>query len=444
MRITCTSLTKALIPLWKRPLLGLPVAVFLVSTQGCLPKNSEEQIPLALQLTGVPEAWPITQGEGVRVALLSTGIDRAHPDLPAVVAGRSFVSGDATDFQDRHGVGTMNAGIIAARHNNIGIKGIAPKVELLVGKVLEDNATGTMTSITAGMQWAVAEGADIILADFGATQDLAWMHDAVDAAAAAGVLVIAPTGYSGTTTPYYPASYASAQSIGAVDEQKARMSSSNYGDTLSVMAPGRNVLTTAPVGTGLLAQLTSGNHRYDSNIITGSLTAEASGTVYYCGSASGDAENSCPDAVAGHIAHVRRGTVSMQDKALHAQAKGAVGLIISNNTPGNFNATLNYDSTLVAITISQADGDSLQALTNPTATVAVKSGDLLKSSGTTHAAAHAAGVAALIKSANPALNNAAIRQILETSAEDLGATGFDSNFGYGLINAARAVEAAVE
>lgn len=438
---------KSLIPNANSPhrrtrLAGLSMALLSLSLQGCLGGNSNELTPQALQLTHVPDAWAITKGQGGRVAILSTGIDLAHPDLPVAAAARAFGGTDATNVQDGNGRGTHLAGVVFAQHNNKGIKGIAPNADMLIGKVLADNGSGSFSAVLDGLQWAVTEGAHIILLDIGGNTHYAVLQDAIDAAAAAGVLVIVPSGDYGTTTPFYPAHYSSVQSIGAADEQKARWYSSNYGETLSMLAPGQRVLTTAPVGTGRLSKLLQNNREIESLLITGTRLASVTGNVFYCGDASGTAGNTCPDDVAGHIAHVRRGTISMHDKALHAEAKGAVGLIISNNAPGKLEARFNDERTLVAVTISQADGDALQAQTQANVTVSVSAGDLIQVSSTSFAAAHATGVAALMKSADAQLSAGSIRQLMESTAEDLGTPGFDADSGHGLIDAARAVQAA--
>jgi len=62
--------------------------------------------------------------------------------------------------------------------------------------------------------------------------------------------------------------------------------------------------------------------------------------------------------------------------------------------------------------------------------------------GTSMASPHVAGVAALVKCANPSLTNAQIRNILETTAEDIGASGWDQYFGYGIVDAPAAIQAA--
>ena len=86
-------------------------------------------------LLGIPTVWAKTQGKGVTVAILDTGCDLDHPDLvDAIVDKADFTSSRSVDDEDGHG--THCAGIVGARKNNGGFVGVAPKCDLLIGKVL--------------------------------------------------------------------------------------------------------------------------------------------------------------------------------------------------------------------------------------------------------------------------------------------------------------------
>src|SRR5476649_2810155 len=98
-------------------------------------------------------AWDVSKGDGVKVAVLDTGIDLSHPDLAGkVVAQKVFVSTSTTTIDDKFGHGTHVAGIIAANTNNgQGIAGVCPDCTLLIAKTMKDDGTGTTDVISQGI-----------------------------------------------------------------------------------------------------------------------------------------------------------------------------------------------------------------------------------------------------------------------------------------------------
>lgn len=104
-------------------------------------------------------------GRGIRVAVIDSGIDANHPDLAGRVdleRSRNFtLEGDAKDITDRNGHGTHVAGIIGGAGEEF--RGVAPDVEFIACKVFD--ATGQATeegAIIEAVRWAVAQGADVI------------------------------------------------------------------------------------------------------------------------------------------------------------------------------------------------------------------------------------------------------------------------------------------
>jgi serine protease len=125
---------------------------------------------------------------------------------------------------------------------------------------------------------------------------------------------------------------------------------------------------------------------------------------------------------------------------------GAAGAIIYNNAPGNFNGTLgtttnNGTPWITAISVSQVDGLTLLNQVGSRATLvnAPFAWDFL--SGTSMAAPHVSGVAALVFGKNPNLTPLQVESILENTAADLGPAGYDPTFGWGLVNAKAALDA---
>ncbi len=118
---------------------------------------------------GAPKAWNAgLRGDGVRVAILDSGIDPTHADLAPNVnmaLSTSFVPGEdvavAPGFYFNHG--THVAGIVAAADNAYGVIGVAPEAEIVAVKVLSETSTeGDFSWLINGIVYAAGIGADVI------------------------------------------------------------------------------------------------------------------------------------------------------------------------------------------------------------------------------------------------------------------------------------------
>jgi subtilisin family serine protease len=198
---------------------------------------------------GATTVIPGQGGAGARVAVLDTGIDCNHEDLAGgCVYGANF-SGAAQPFDD-HGHGTHVAGIIGARANGVGTIGVAPEATVYAVKVLAANGSGALSWVAAGIDWAVANNMDVVNMSLSATVSSQALADAVAAAQAAGVMVVAAAGNSGCcNTVGYPAKLAGAMAVGAVDAADVIASFSSTGPEVDVVAPGVAVRAPVPTGT---------------------------------------------------------------------------------------------------------------------------------------------------------------------------------------------------
>lgn len=207
-----------------------------------------ETIDWGSKLLGIPPLWQQTQGEGIKVAVLDTGIALEHPDLkPAILAARDFTrSPSAAD--DAQGHGTHVAGIIAAQRNAHGIVGVAPKAKILAAKVLNDEGSGTSADIVAGIRWAVATGADILSLSLGSPEPDREIHQALLLAIAQGVFVITAAGNEGPDldTVGYPAGFPEMVAVGSIDRRKRLSRFSSRGRQVDVVAPGDEITSCYP------------------------------------------------------------------------------------------------------------------------------------------------------------------------------------------------------
>ena len=208
-----------------------------------------ETIDWGLAVNHIPDHWRETSGRGVSVAVLDTGIDLTHPDLQGAIADVRDFTGSRFGAQDRVGHGTHTAGTIGARRNELGVVGVAPECRLLIGKVLGDDGAGTDEVVAAGIDWAVAAGADVISLSLGAPTASVVLESAVRRAVAAGKFLVCAAGNDGTAlgrvdSVNYPARYDDTVAVGAVDRAGRVCDFSSRGPEVDLCAPGDDVLST--------------------------------------------------------------------------------------------------------------------------------------------------------------------------------------------------------
>jgi subtilisin len=173
-------------------------------------------VPLALPSPITADwAWGGSQGAGVRVAVVDSGIDAAHPAVGAVAGGVALhFDPDAPDqvravegpHEDLFGHGTACAGII---------RSLAPEAELYSVRVLGARLTGKGTVFAAGLRWAVDHGMQVVNLSLstGRRDYFAVFHELVDQAYFANVMLVCAV--NNVAGPTYPSQYASVFSVAA-------------------------------------------------------------------------------------------------------------------------------------------------------------------------------------------------------------------------------------
>ncbi len=231
---------------------------------------------------GAEEAWTQSDGAGVIVAVLDTGVQLDHPDLagniwtnPGEIAGNgrdddnngviddvhgANILNATGDVNDDNGHGTHVAGIIAARKGNgIGGAGLAPGATIMPVKVLDANMSGTTDKLALGIRYAVDKGARILNVSVNSDTQTPDVVAAVRYAGEHGAIIVASAGNNGRNIdllPSYPAALTDPAiiSVAAESETDRLWSGSNTGlVAVDLAAPGEKIASTA-TGSGYQAR----------------------------------------------------------------------------------------------------------------------------------------------------------------------------------------------
>ncbi|MBI4368853.1 MAG: S8 family peptidase [Elusimicrobia bacterium] len=193
-----------------------------------------------------PEAWSVTQGAGVNVCVLDTGVDLTHADLAENVKSGYNAINPSRTAKDDNGHGTHVAGIIAAVNNTIGVVGVGPKISVIPVKVLGASGSGWISDIIEGLEWCGVNGGKVANMSLGSSSDSQSLHDAITALYNAGLVLVAAAGNSGpcANCVSYPARYSEVIAVSASDSSDQFASYSSQGPEVDLIAPGSNVLST--------------------------------------------------------------------------------------------------------------------------------------------------------------------------------------------------------
>lgn len=213
-------------------------------------RKSDEELQWGVKKVNAPAAWPENQGDGVKVAVVDTGIDKKHPDLK-VVNGYNAID-KKTSWADDHAHGTHVAGIIAAAMNGRHVVGVAPKASLFAVKVLTKEGGGNLFAILDGIMWCAQNGMQVVNMSLGAPQEMPMLQYALQAANKAGVTIIAAAGNGdgkgGSSPVNYPGAYPEAIAVSALAQQADQITKwSSRGPQVAFIAPGDKVPSTVPL-----------------------------------------------------------------------------------------------------------------------------------------------------------------------------------------------------
>jgi subtilisin len=176
--------------------------------------GTTQVVPAGVARVGRPTSD--SNGLGVGVAVIDTGVDLVHPDLAGTVD--AFNAFGTQSCRDDEGHGTHVAGIIAARDNAADVIGVAPEATIYCVKVLDSTGSGSDANVMSGLEWVLDNHASVhpaikvvnmSLGRPGAVDDNAAMHDLIKALEGAGLTVVVAAGNDPTVdvSSQIPAAY---------------------------------------------------------------------------------------------------------------------------------------------------------------------------------------------------------------------------------------------
>jgi subtilisin family serine protease len=210
-------------------------------------------VPWGIQRVHAPAAWPQTQGAGVKIAVIDTGIDYTHPALQGKVDGGYSAltkTENPKDYMDDNGHGTHVSGTAAGSHIK-GLVGAAPQARLYAVKVLDSDGSGNLSDVIDGIVWAAKNGMQVANLSLGAPTDSAAMHEAVQYATGMGVVIVAAAGNSGGAVGF-PGAYPEVVTVSASDADDKLAGFSSRGPEVKFIAPGVDVIS-ARLGGGFVS-----------------------------------------------------------------------------------------------------------------------------------------------------------------------------------------------
>lgn len=193
------------------------------------------------------EVHKLARGATIRVAVIDSGVDVAHPELRGGVAGLYDALGE--DYVP-HAHGTAMAAAIVAQGQ---LQGVAPGARLLVGRAFSGragsgSANGTSLQIMSAIEWAVNQGARVINLSFAGPEDRL-LSRGLAGVAAKGVVAVAAAGNAGpNAAPLYPGADPNVIAVTATDADDRVFRQANRGAYIAVAAPGVDVIAAEPNG----------------------------------------------------------------------------------------------------------------------------------------------------------------------------------------------------
>ncbi|SCE53579.1 type VII secretion-associated serine protease mycosin [Streptomyces sp. Termitarium-T10T-6] len=194
------------------------------------------------------DMWKVTTGEGIKVAVVDTGVNSSTPSLRGqVLKGVDVTGAPGDETDDYHGHGTTMAELIAGTGKGGGLKGLAPGAKIIPVRMSDAGFMAKRNTVIGDMSKAIRAAADseaqIINVSMGSDLFVREGQEAVKYAQSKGKLVMASVGNEGHERNWqqYPAAYPEVVGVASADRDGKVSFYSQHAGTVDVASPGSDV-----------------------------------------------------------------------------------------------------------------------------------------------------------------------------------------------------------
>lgn len=209
---------------------------------GSIKPLSKQALPWGIEHVKAPDVWSKTKGEGIRVAVIDTGIEGEHPVIQKnYVKGVNILSKNSPP-QDYNGHGTHVAGTVAGRSSEIGLVGVAPHAKIFAVKAFNRKGSANLSDLLTAINWCIENKMQVINMSFGMDKLSDSLRLAIQIAHRKGIIMVAATGNKGHSSKVdYPARYPETIGVTSISKNGKLSSFSNLGKGVDIAAPGDNI-----------------------------------------------------------------------------------------------------------------------------------------------------------------------------------------------------------
>lgn len=198
--------------------------------------------PWGVEMVAAHKVWRYSQGRGVRVAVIDTGIAADHPAVKENYRGGINILSPYFTPQDYNGHGTHVAGIIAGRSTELGIIGVAPRTHIYSVKAFNRRGSAQLSDLLSAINWCIENKMQIINMSFGMDKMSESLKQAIQIAHRRGIVMVAATGNQGLRSQIdFPARYPETIAVTSISKNGELSPFSNFGKGVDVAAPGDRI-----------------------------------------------------------------------------------------------------------------------------------------------------------------------------------------------------------